>query len=332
MQKFYFTFGSSPTFPFENGWIIINADCKNDACKYFMNLYPNPRNPDIINCAFIYSEDEFKDTIMYENGNLGAGCHKEYTVKSTIPRVLEFDRLVFEVTRRCNMSCKHCLRGNAEDTDITFETVLPLLSRTAHINSITFSGGEPTLNIKFIRDVLSYIKEYQIPVGNFYIATNGKHVTEEFLILLIEWYAYCLKWNEDQYSGVAISKDEFHEKIPYQNELMLKALSFYDEFDKKSDFTDKNSLINRGRATELSTSDYKFVSPKDMRLMTDDMFCEIEKIDDIIHLYDTEIYVDCNGNIIPDCNLSYDMMPEKSIGNCRNVQSFIEFVETKIEN
>lgn len=332
MQKFYFTFGSSPTFPFENGWITINADCKSDACKYFTELYPNPKDKDIINCAFIYSEDEFKETIMYENGNLGAGCHKEYTVKPTAKRLLHFDRLIFEVTRRCNMSCKHCLRGDAENIDMSFETVQTLLSRASHIHSITFSGGEPTLNLQFIRDVLTYVQKHRIPVDNFYIATNGKHITEEFLILLIEWYAYCLKWNDEQYSGVAISKDEFHEAIPYQNELMLKSLSFYDPNDKKSNFTNENSLINHGRATELPATIYKFVPSKDLRLMTSNTFDEIEKIDDEIYLHETEIYVDCNGNICADCNLSYDMMPDKAIGNCRNIQSFIEFIETKIEN
>ena len=53
MQKFYFTFGSSATFPYQNGWIIINAEDKSSACDYFRKMFPNPRNEDIVNCAFI---------------------------------------------------------------------------------------------------------------------------------------------------------------------------------------------------------------------------------------------------------------------------------------
>ena len=82
MQKFYFTFGSSTTFPYQNGWIIINADDLSSACDYFRKMFPNPRNKDIVNCAFIYSEEEFKETIMYKyNSNLGANCHDEFTTE-----------------------------------------------------------------------------------------------------------------------------------------------------------------------------------------------------------------------------------------------------------
>ncbi len=31
--------------------------------------------------------------------------------------------LILEVTRRCNMCCAHCLRGDAEDIDMEKETV-----------------------------------------------------------------------------------------------------------------------------------------------------------------------------------------------------------------
>lgn len=31
--------------------------------------------------------------------------------------------LIVEVTRRCNMTCKHCLRGDAQSLDMQKETV-----------------------------------------------------------------------------------------------------------------------------------------------------------------------------------------------------------------
>ena len=40
---------------------------------------------------------------------------------------------IFEVTRRCNLSCEHCLRGDAQNLDMTKETVDKVLD---HIESI----------------------------------------------------------------------------------------------------------------------------------------------------------------------------------------------------
>lgn len=54
--------------------------------------------------------------------------------------------LVIEVTRRCNMCCTHCLRGDAQDLDISDE-VLETVARNIQPSSVTFTGGEPSLNI-----------------------------------------------------------------------------------------------------------------------------------------------------------------------------------------
>jgi len=68
------------------------------------------------------------------------------------------DNLVLEVTRKCNMNCAHCLRGNAEDKDISFDLIDILLDNIDSINMITFTGGEPSLNVK----ALKYFREQVI--------------------------------------------------------------------------------------------------------------------------------------------------------------------------
>ena len=42
---------------------------------------------------------------------------------------LYIENLILEVTRKCNMSCAHCMRGNAEELDLSFSTIQPLLDR-----------------------------------------------------------------------------------------------------------------------------------------------------------------------------------------------------------
>ena len=60
--------------------------------------------------------------------------------------------LVVEVTRRCNMSCDHCLRGCGQNMDLQDKHIETLTSQleNGYISNITFSGGEPSLNVKAI--------------------------------------------------------------------------------------------------------------------------------------------------------------------------------------
>lgn len=77
MDKFYFTFGSGGSQPYTGGWVEIHADSKGEAIEKFNRAYP-PRNMSTyVNCAFIYRQKEFEETIMFkENDNLGYACHE----------------------------------------------------------------------------------------------------------------------------------------------------------------------------------------------------------------------------------------------------------------
>ena len=59
--------------------------------------------------------------------------------------------LILEVTRRCNMCCAHCLRGEAENIDMQKETIDKVLDLVDKIECVTFSGGEPSLNLPLIQ-------------------------------------------------------------------------------------------------------------------------------------------------------------------------------------
>ena len=61
MAKIYFTFGSDPRFPYgRNDYVEVEAEDMHQACELFNLLHP-PRNEgsNIVNCAFIYSEEKF---------------------------------------------------------------------------------------------------------------------------------------------------------------------------------------------------------------------------------------------------------------------------------
>lgn len=72
--KFYFTYGTSKTFPFKGGWTEVIAQDYNDAIKTFRHVHPDV-HAGLVNCSDIYTEGYFVQSGM-ASGNLGACCHE----------------------------------------------------------------------------------------------------------------------------------------------------------------------------------------------------------------------------------------------------------------
>lgn len=60
-KKFYFTFGSNPQFPYQNGHLVVYAENVDIAIKKYRHKYPDIHK-NTVNCAFIYSEEEWNKT------------------------------------------------------------------------------------------------------------------------------------------------------------------------------------------------------------------------------------------------------------------------------
>lgn len=68
-MTYYFTYGTDG-YPFCGGWTEIEANTKAEACSLFRAVHPD-KLPGVLNCSFVYSEDQFMNTVMYKNGNYG---------------------------------------------------------------------------------------------------------------------------------------------------------------------------------------------------------------------------------------------------------------------
>lgn len=66
-KPFYFTFGSSLNFPYQNGYVIVWAKNLNEATEIFEAKYPNKRQ-NCLNCSFYYTEEQWKK--QYEKTGL----------------------------------------------------------------------------------------------------------------------------------------------------------------------------------------------------------------------------------------------------------------------
>lgn len=210
---------------------------------------------------------------------------------------INFDTLSIEVTRRCNMACPHCLRGDAQDIDLNEAKLRVFLSQVESINSIVFTGGEPTLNVSAINAVLDMCKQFDIQVYGFYVVTNGKSISDEFLSAMIRWYSYCLSCGgEPECCGVALSKDPFHDKIYDENEALLSALSFYRP-DDKNFFRNNPTLIDLGRARNLTACRKREIAVPSL---------EPEICGSSIFVPDSVIAFTVNGDVLCDCDYEYE--------------------------
>lgn len=211
--------------------------------------------------------------------------------------------LVIEVTRKCNMSCAHCLRGNAQNVNIDKRAIDEILLHSNDgIDCLTFTGGEPTLNLDAIAYTFQEIKRLGISLGSFYVVTNGRVYRQRLIDMLDEMYEYCY---DKDLCGLAVSDDIFHRV--YQSGSFKSTIYryMYDEYDcereyfrlkdKQTDFY-RVPLISEGRATLLNNYDKRENKPSPY-------------IDDLVHIDGTSIcgtlYLNALGDLIDGCDWSY---------------------------
>ena len=161
--------------------------------------------------------------------------------------------LIIETTRHCNMTCEHCLRGNPQRKKISRQYLISTLRQFDYINSITFTGGEPSLNPEAIEDFLHICRMNNIQAGNFYIVTNAKRSPQRFLDAVSDLHSFC---SENEMSQLVISNDSYHygssqnaiDKLfrlfEYQQNECGKDITSYR--DKNNSYINDN-MINQGR-------------------------------------------------------------------------------------
>lgn len=210
------------------------------------------------------------------------------------------ENLSLEVTRRCNMGCAHCLRGNAEDMDMSRETIDQVLEQVDMIGQVTFTGGEPSLNMDAIRYFFAQARKYGKLPRSFFVATNGKANQEELAMELLKQYP---DMEEQELCGVALSVDEWHDPQDYDQSI-LKGLAFYSDCKEKPD---GYNLIPEGRAARLKIDSEEMIQPKSAHIvLSEDSDPNAETLE--IEM----LYVAADGKIVGNCDMSYARMEKEA--------------------
>lgn len=228
--------------------------------------------------------------------------------------------LVIEVGRKCNMNppCQHCLRGYPQNKVISEKVLEKFFSQVNYISSITIGGGEPTLHLDEIDNLINIILKHNVEIGSFYIVTNGK-IYRQRLIDICNFLYNDICW-DNELSGLAVSDDKFHrerhkniDKFLYNKNRYYFEDKYQEEMrpyardkDKESDFA-KVPIINMGMAkiNKIGNKELNIYLPYK------------ETWNDQIWVSDTELYLTYDGRLLPCCDLSYNIIDSNkyTIGN-----------------
>ena len=202
--------------------------------------------------------------------------------------------LILEVTRRCNMRCEHCLRGDAQKLDMSQEVISATLTDVSTIGTLIFTGGEPSLACGVIARVIDSLGSTE--VQNFWVATNGKSskkVAGLFAVQMLELYDLC---TENEISAMVVSGDMYHEDVKIPR--IYEGLKFFQE-ERHGPKCDEH-VIREGRGLLLGSFKPKEQSPWEV---------------DGDWVQEDIVYVAANGNVTSCCDMSFDRIDRECKGN-----------------
>lgn len=157
--------------------------------------------------------------------------------------------IAVEITRKCQLKCAHCMRGDSENLDIGLKFIDALFSQIASIGHFCITGGEPTMNTDAVKYLVDKISSEKIPVKTFYVATNGININEAFVGAMLELFLLC---DNPAYSFLEISNDTFHLSQEKYNDELVRDLPFYRLRHNKDNVHLKGRIHREGRGVKLS--------------------------------------------------------------------------------
>jgi hypothetical protein len=208
------------------------------------------------------------------------------------------------------------MRGDPQDLDLDLSLASRLLDQVNRVGTLTITGGEPSLVPHIISGIFDLAAERNIEIGQFYIATNAKKVTREFIDVLFQAYLYCDSIEDDETICLEISSDIQHQEsadgmdtpIPEENIKKLLAFQFAGKRNEGRNYQTDMSTLWEGRAQQFY-SRYRDAS-------ISKVYYEITKGEKLeIDVNDT-IYLNCLGDIVPDGDLSYKTQSDSDIIIC----------------
>lgn len=302
-----------------------------------------------------------KFSILQENGYFStidmehrlSGKINADVIKSTLANMRQ---ITFEVTDACNLKCDYCgygkfywdydKRANKNLNVNTAKNILSYLAKlwnsslnTSHDRNIYigFYGGEPLLNMPFIKEIVEYVDSLKVLHNRFtFSITTNALLLEKYMDFLVDHdfnilisldgnkenngyrvfengqsaYEYIIKNIEalkNKYPDYFKKKVNFNAVLHNKNSVSQVYNYFKKRFGKVPGISELNNSGIKDSQKEEFWKTYRNVSEslhqsEDYAFITKDMFInlpDIRSITTFIHQYSGNVYHDYNNLIYP---------------------------------
>lgn len=99
---------------------------------------------------------------------------------------LNVKTMLLELTRECNLACKHCFRGDSQNVYMNTKIIDYIFKNVCRINEFLLTGGEPLLAKEQIKSVTDNIMKERINIGKTIIVTNGTVLSNDLIDMLFQ--------------------------------------------------------------------------------------------------------------------------------------------------
>ena len=172
--------------------------------------------------------------------------------------------LFLETTRRCNLCCDHCMRGDAQNLDLTKELIDELFDKLKGVNitTLVFTGGEPTLNPDIIVYTINKIMDENISVGFIQMISNGQEFNRDIARAFDRYNVYYLRklglydpLFRSRHAVIAFSRDEHHD--PMDAKVKEQYRKYAPHTSVVNHIVPERRILKTGRATYGKEFQYK---------------------------------------------------------------------------
>lgn len=223
--------------------------------------------------------------------------------------MFDYKNICLEVTRECNENCEFCMRGEPEPVVMSAYTISRIFSETKHIRQLTITGGEPSLCPEVIRSITKYAKNNKSRIAAFFCSTNAVVHSQDFVNALSELYEYCY---DKGMCTLTVSVDQFHKHTDKNALEKYRQLPFYKPVNEVGELP-KAKILSEGRAAENGIGGFS-ITPKE--------YIYDYVLDGFTYHIGDRIYVNANGDVMLDADLSYAAQETARIGNINNVDMY----------
>jgi MoaA/NifB/PqqE/SkfB family radical SAM enzyme len=219
-------------------------------------------------------------------------------------------KLYIELTRKCNLTCAHCLNGRAQNKDISEEYLYKVFSVFNEMDWLVLGGGEPFLNLKGMYETTKQIIDQNVKVNHIFISTNGccENIdTNEIMELLLHVKSLCRDTFILQLSNTQYHLDSKSERQHARYRSFKDKLNDYGIQYIEYNHIKETDVIPEGNAKNNALSSYFFHNLPGNQITA---LCRDSIL--IKFIKDGLLHITCDGGVAVNCH-SYENIPDFTI-------------------